>query len=184
MPEIDAKEALTRKLGPLPAWGWGVAIGGAILAVRVIRPSSKSTASTGTTGIGAGVGSGPVIGDGGDATPTDPFSGSNSLVGQLQEQVKEQSDTLAGQQDALAGLSGTIGTLTNFQALQTELSRLINLRTYSLARASDWKTRRAACTTDACRTTATEKITTYTNQSNSYNTSILGIQKQLNGSAS
>lgn len=29
--------ALTRKIGPLPAWGWGVALGGAIVAARMLR---------------------------------------------------------------------------------------------------------------------------------------------------
>lgn len=34
---IDAGSMLTRKLGPLPAWGWGVAVGGAYLAVKFLR---------------------------------------------------------------------------------------------------------------------------------------------------
>lgn len=32
--------ALTRKIGPLPAWGWGIGIGGAILAARYLRAGS------------------------------------------------------------------------------------------------------------------------------------------------
>jgi hypothetical protein len=39
---VNVGGALTRKLGPLPAWGWGVGIGGAILAVRVLRGGSIS----------------------------------------------------------------------------------------------------------------------------------------------
>lgn len=34
---IDAGGMLTRKLGPLPAWGWGVAVGGAYLGVKMLR---------------------------------------------------------------------------------------------------------------------------------------------------
>lgn len=34
---MDVKAAATRKIGPLPAWGWGVAIGGALLAFRLLR---------------------------------------------------------------------------------------------------------------------------------------------------
>lgn len=33
----DVSEALTRKIGPLPAWGWGVAVGGAALGVKMVR---------------------------------------------------------------------------------------------------------------------------------------------------
>jgi hypothetical protein len=28
--------ALTRKIGPLPAWGWGVAVGGAVIAAKLL----------------------------------------------------------------------------------------------------------------------------------------------------
>lgn len=41
-----AKGALTRKIGPLPAWGWGVAIGGALLGVKLLRGGGDSTQRT------------------------------------------------------------------------------------------------------------------------------------------
>jgi len=34
---MDPRELLTRKIGPLPAWGWGVAIGGLGLAFKMTR---------------------------------------------------------------------------------------------------------------------------------------------------
>jgi hypothetical protein len=56
MPNLKA--GLTKKIGPLPAWGWAVAIGGGILAFRLFRG-------------GGSHGSDSVIGGGGDAsTPT------------------------------------------------------------------------------------------------------------------
>lgn len=36
----DVKEALTRPIGPLPAWGWGVAIGGGFLAYHFLKTGS------------------------------------------------------------------------------------------------------------------------------------------------
>lgn len=38
MPDVGG--ALTRKIGPLPAWGWGVAVGGAALGVKMLRGGS------------------------------------------------------------------------------------------------------------------------------------------------
>ncbi len=39
---MDLREALTRKIGPLPAWGWGVAIGGGLLAIKLVRGGSAT----------------------------------------------------------------------------------------------------------------------------------------------
>lgn len=33
---MDVKGALTRKIGPLPAWGWGVAVGGTVILYRIV----------------------------------------------------------------------------------------------------------------------------------------------------
>lgn len=49
---VDLKAGLTRKIGPLPAWGWALAIGGGLLVWRAFR--------------GKGGGSSGVIGSGGD----------------------------------------------------------------------------------------------------------------------
>lgn len=43
MPDVSG--ALTRKIGPLPAWGWGVAVGGAALGVKFLRGGSGGGAA-------------------------------------------------------------------------------------------------------------------------------------------
>lgn len=41
---IDVGESVQKKLGPLPVWGWAVAIGGGILVLRMVRgPSAPTT---------------------------------------------------------------------------------------------------------------------------------------------
>jgi hypothetical protein len=56
---VDLKAGLAKKIGPLPAWGWAVAIGGGLLVWKFAK------------GGGGGGGSSSVIGGGGDAeTPT------------------------------------------------------------------------------------------------------------------
>jgi hypothetical protein len=55
---VDLKAGLAKKIGPLPAWGWAVAIGGGLLVWKFAKG-------------GGGGGSSSVIGGGGDAdTPT------------------------------------------------------------------------------------------------------------------
>jgi nucleoid-associated protein YgaU len=55
---MDVKGALTRKLGPLPVWGWAIAIGGSVIALRLIRGKGAFPASSSTVGqtIGGAVG--------------------------------------------------------------------------------------------------------------------------------
>lgn len=36
--------ALTRKLGPLPAWGWGLVLGGGLLLWKMVHPNASSQA--------------------------------------------------------------------------------------------------------------------------------------------
>lgn len=43
---VDVQGALTRKIGPLPAWGWGVAVGGGLLAVKMARGGGSGTQKT------------------------------------------------------------------------------------------------------------------------------------------
>lgn len=62
---IDVKAALSRKIGPLPAWGWGVAIGGGLLVWRMIRGggsggTSFATEGTATSDGGGAFGLGPL----------------------------------------------------------------------------------------------------------------------------
>lgn len=61
----DMKAMLTKKLGPLPAWGWGVVIGGGYLGYRLVSGKGMLPASAGagesdadTSGMTAGGGSG------------------------------------------------------------------------------------------------------------------------------
>lgn len=37
---VQISESLQRRIGPLPAWGWGAAIGGGLLAVKMLRGGS------------------------------------------------------------------------------------------------------------------------------------------------
>lgn len=193
MPAVDPKEALTRKLGPLPAWGWGVAIGGAILVAKLIRGGgSSSTPNAGYTPTVSG--GGGMVGTGGDATPTDVFSGANSLVEQLQEQVSDLSNTSEAQGGLISGLTDTVKTLTDFQALQTKLIDLLKQRDTINATIASNQTLLAkhqamlkACETSKCRTNQQSYIDKYTKALDAakkslvpVNTQITTTQKQLN----
>lgn len=194
MATVDPKEALTRKLGPLPAWGWGVAIGGAILVAKLLRGgSSASTPNAGYTPTTSG--GGGMVGTGGDATPTDVFSGSNSLVEQLQEQVSDLSSSTEAQGGLISGLTDTVKTLTDFQALQTKLIDLLKQRdalNATLASAQNalsyYQEKKRNCKTTACKTDAQKhidynktRIATVTKQTTTLTTQITDLQKQLNG---
>lgn len=165
----DIQEAATRKLGPLPAWGWGVAVGGAILVFRLFRGGKSATPNAGYTPTAGGTG---VIGSAGDATPTDEFSGSNSLVEQLMTQVQ---------------------TMSGYQQLQVQLSshteRLANALFY-INRAnlniSNYQNEKAKCTTDACRqkfdayiATANDTRKRYERYATSERKTIASLQTQL-----
>lgn len=47
--EHQGGNPLTRKLGPLPAWGWALGIGGAVIAVRLLRSGSAFPSEGGTS---------------------------------------------------------------------------------------------------------------------------------------
>ena len=79
MAEMNLKGMLTKKLGPLPAWGWGLVIGGGYLGYRVL--SGKGISLTGTTGTvetaavpeytgGGYSGPGSAYGEGGEVPTT------------------------------------------------------------------------------------------------------------------
>lgn len=108
---IDIKESLTTKAGPLPLWGWGLAIGGGYLGYKFLTGGSKSTASTST---------------GTPATTTDSsLSGDTvGIIDQLQTDY--------------AGLSGTVGNLSDANALLTQLNTArASLSAAMLAREAD-----------------------------------------------
>lgn len=87
---MNVGAALTRKIGPLPAWGWGVAVGGALLGVKMLRGGSlgggggtdKQVVVTVPTGTPAG---------GGD---------SGEFVSQLAEQLAQVRDQIADTDEA------------------------------------------------------------------------------------
>ena len=186
MPAVDPKEALTRKLGPLPAWGWGVAIGGAILVAKLLRGGGSSTPNAGYTPTTSG--GGGLVGTGGDATPTDEFSGANSLV----EQLLSTSEAQGG---LISGLTDTVKTLSDFQALQTKLIDLLKQRDTINALIASKQTLLAkhqamlkACKTATCKTNQTKYVKQYTTELTAaqkqlapINTQITDVQKQLNG---
>jgi hypothetical protein len=54
---LDLKGAATRKIGPLPAWGWGIALGGGFLLYRAIsggKSGGGSSEDISTTFVPAG----------------------------------------------------------------------------------------------------------------------------------
>jgi len=52
--ESEPVKALTAKVGPLPAWAWGLMLGGTIVGVRWYRNRSHPAPVTGTSADGAG----------------------------------------------------------------------------------------------------------------------------------
>lgn len=86
---MNIKAALTRKLGPLPAWGWGGILAAVVLVYRHLHPGSSTSpdttgSATGLTSTGnpAITGTFPSGGGGGaDFTPTDQSLGSGGGAG-------------------------------------------------------------------------------------------------------
>lgn len=76
MPTPNIGETLTRKIGPLPAWGWGVAIGGSLLAVKMLRGgTSRETL---------------IVPTGGPATPEE----FGSELGEILNDIRGRVDSL------------------------------------------------------------------------------------------
>jgi hypothetical protein len=86
---MELPASLEKKLGPLPVWAWGAVVGGAFLAITLLKggtsTSGTTTAATApaatsggdTTGGSSGIlGSGdttaPITGGSGSGTPSDP----------------------------------------------------------------------------------------------------------------
>lgn len=182
---VDAKEALTRKLGPLPAWGWGVAIGGAILVVKLVRGGGSSDAGSSPTVVGGG----GVVGTGGDATPTDEYSGSESVIENLLSESQAQGDLISGLKD-------TVTTLTDFKALQQQLTTLLTTRGTLLSKINTIKTningdrdKLRACKTKACerkwRASIDDRqknLSSVQSQLTATNDAITKLQKKINES--
>lgn len=84
----DLKAMMTKKLGPLPAWGWGVVVGGGYLGYRLLSGKGLTTPAAGasdnmadTSGMTAGGGSGTGSSGGSSSDPTGSYgSGQQSTV--------------------------------------------------------------------------------------------------------
>ena len=104
MPEIDIQESLTRKIGPLPAWGWGLVVVGTFFVVKLFRGSGPPQQTETAT----------IVGGEGVSTdiPSDvAFSGPGSLV---------------------TNLVTSVGALTSWQTLQTKLTTLLDQKDAAL----------------------------------------------------
>lgn len=164
----DVQEVATRKLGPLPTWGWAVAIAGAVVVAKIVRGNKGSTSSGTTTVVGGSPASSDIDGDGG----SDIFSGPNSLVQQLQTDI---------------GSLGSInGLLTKLNAAINQRSSLLSTRATLQTQLNSYHDALRACKTTACKTKQKKLIATATNKQKA-NTTALGtvnaliadLQKQL-----
>lgn len=89
MSTSKVKAALTRKLGPLPAWLWLVIVGGGIYYWRHRNAAASAAVATGTaagvpagagSGIGGSTGSGDSGGGGGGDLPQPPIAGAGGTA--------------------------------------------------------------------------------------------------------
>lgn len=123
---VDVKESATKKLGPLPVWGWAVVIGGAVLLAKRLQPSAPA-AAVGNPQIVGGEDGG--VADDGGADDTALLSRLTSLEG-LTTQYQQQ----------IAGLSGDITNVTLLNSLQTKLATYLQQYSKALADVEHWRT--------------------------------------------
>ena len=118
-------KGLGKKIGPLPAWGWGVIVVGGILGIMLVRKWMADQAGASASGAsitGGGVGSGGGTLGGGSPLPTGPdvTSQLQDLASQIQDQAKQQAAALDASNQAqleatnslASQLSQTAGTLS------------------------------------------------------------------------
>lgn len=102
--------ALTRKIGPLPAWGWGVALGGSIVAVRMLRGGGGGNAAEPTlvavpTGAAGGFS---------EDFASDLGNQLDQLRGDIDDRFEENEDDWSDRFDDLLDIVDTIQTpITN-----------------------------------------------------------------------
>lgn len=166
----DLKATVTRKIGPLPAWGWIAAAGGAIVVVKLVGGGKGAAQTAQTPQVAPGDATDQSTSDGG------VFEGPSSLVSQLQT---------------------TVGSLGNVQQLQAKLISALNQRaTYLSTRATlqnqinGYKDALAKCKTAACKSKQNSLIkqanARQTANSKSLSTTeatIADLQKQLQGTS-
>lgn len=96
MPGPDVKAGLTKKIGPLPVWGYGVAVTGGLLGWRLLKGGGGSDTELVATPTGAP-----------DADPSYPssgaFSGLIDRINDLENRGKEQPIPVANPQNNSPG---------------------------------------------------------------------------------
>lgn len=152
MPDVDIQETVTRKIGPLPAWGWGLAIVGAVVVFRIVGGrSANSTVSESTpTMVGAGATDIPADGT---------FDGASSLVGQILRDI-------GAQQTLIDQLQTSAANLSSFQELQARLTNAINQKAILTPKINHEENylnyvndNLRLCKTDACKTLWSQRAT-------------------------
>lgn len=88
---MNIGEAATRKLGPLPAWGWGVALGGAYLVYKFVRGGSSTPQVVQVTGSQPG---GSM--DAGSAGSSDDLTAIEGQIAGQQGQLNTLTQALSG----------------------------------------------------------------------------------------
>jgi len=127
---VDVKEAVTRKLGPLPVWGWALAVAGAFIGWRLLsgRSAFPTAAPAATTPSGT-----PISGDGGDGGAGVDLSGIMEQIGDLTEQVTATQGQVVAGQEQIAGLGTALTNVTAASGLQQRLIEALNKRASALA---------------------------------------------------
>jgi hypothetical protein len=113
----DIKGMLTKKLGPLPAYGWGIVIGGGYIAYRYMSGKGLSLSGTSTSDTSNTTG---------DASTSDIGSASGGYGDYIAGVSSDDSATIVGLQNQLAA------DATQIASQQTTLSN-------ENARVASWK---------------------------------------------
>jgi hypothetical protein len=180
-------EAVTRKLGPLPTWGWAIVIGGGVLLYRALRSGgSSSSSSGGVSYIPVGnPGATGGYGDPGDSTYGQGQPGTAGEAGAagaqgIQGEMGATGATGATGAQGIAGAAADVASLlprnlfTSYNTLLVRLSELLQSRGDILSRIEDAET---ALARDAARY-ADKSINLYTyNYDVSKWTAVLNEQK-------
>lgn len=214
MPDIDVdsiQDAATKKVGPLPAWGWAFVAVGAFVAYRLVSGPRSATVSQAEGGASGGPGVTDTSGSGGP-----DFEGPNSLIQRildtLSEQAKkitalqtvntaqskaltnvkavntQQASLIQQLQTSAASLGSTNELLIKLQGLLSQRSTLLYNRNAFSTNLNTYRDSLAKCTTQACRdkyngliASTNTKITQNTTQLATLDKAIADLQKQLQG---
>jgi hypothetical protein len=179
---VDIGAATTRKLGPLPVWGWAIVIGGGVLLLRLFRGGSSDgggqdvtyvpVGNPGTGSFGGGTdGIGTPGEPGAPGAPGEPGA-SADITGLLPFNVFETYNTLLVK---LTGLLAQRDSISNrIQEAQVAIAR-------DTARFKDGFTTKA--TYDANIATWTSRLTAAQTEQSAVDTQIKDTQALLNTTA-